>query len=237
MTGTCTTRSWSCSCRGPAHRGGRAASPSSGAGAIRSITTPCSTTATTAPPSPPARDVACALGRLDDPDAAVGRAPRRPATEVTASLDGPRPERCAHAAEAAGLSECWAIPVDDPLHGSRRRDRGVGPRRRARSWRCTATPSRRWPGMLALILQWRLQVDRACAGPPGAIRSPASPTGPASGRCSRRSAPSRPEPRVGVLYVDLDGFKGGERRPRPPRRRPRCSPQVGQRMAARPAPR
>ena len=61
--------------------------------------------------------------------------------------------------------------------------------------------------MLALILQWRLQVT-------GLQR--AARRDPLTGLANRTGfwevlegiVPEQPEPRVGVLYVDLDGFKG-----------------------------
>ena len=149
-------------------------------------------------------EVACALGRVDDPDAPWLRAARL-GTEVTAPTEDLSPA-LRDAAEAQGLIECWARPVDDPLFGSRavivawgRRDGSIMEVHRY----ALDTMAR----MLALILQWRQQVT-------GLQR--AARRDPLTGLTNRTGfwevlegiGAEQPEPRVGVLYVDLDGFKG-----------------------------
>ena len=109
------------------------------------------------------------------------------------------------AAEAAGLVGCWAIPVEDPLFSRpavivawSRADGSIMEVHRY----ALETMAR----LLALVLQWRQQVTSLR----GAARRD-----PLTGLANRTRFwelletmnAGKDEPRVGVLYVDLDGFK------------------------------
>lgn len=148
-------------------------------------------------------DVARALGESNDPEApwAVAARTGEEATTLVADL---APALRA-AAEAAGLSECWAIPVPDPLHGSYAVIVAWG---RVGS---SVMEVHRYAldsmiGMLVLVLQWRRQVTELRRA---ARRDPLTGLTNRTGFREVLEAVGieGPEPRVGVLYVDLDGFK------------------------------
>jgi diguanylate cyclase (GGDEF)-like protein len=109
------------------------------------------------------------------------------------------------ATQEAGLSDCWAIPVEDPLHGS---PAGIV------CWRRATVPTievhryalETMARALALILQWRQQetsLRRAARRDP--LTGLANRTG--FWEVLEGITADAAEPRVGVLYVDLDGFK------------------------------
>ena len=149
-------------------------------------------------------DVACALGLLDEPEAPWARAARS-GDEVTASVADLSPTLRA-AAEAHGLSECWARPIDDPLFESRAVIVAWG-RVEAPVMEVHRYALDTMARTLALVLRWRQQVT-------GLRR--AARRDPLTGLTNRTGfwevlegvGSEQTEPRVGVLYVDLDGFKG-----------------------------
>lgn len=149
-------------------------------------------------------EVARALGGLDDPESPWARAARL-GTEVTAPAEDLSP-RLREAAEAKGLIECWARPVEDPLFADRAVIVAWG-RRDGSTMEVHRYALDTMVRMLALILQWRLQVT-------GLQR--AARRDPLTGLTNRTGfwevlesvGAGQSEPRVGVLYVDLDGFKG-----------------------------
>jgi diguanylate cyclase (GGDEF)-like protein/PAS domain S-box-containing protein len=124
--------------------------------------------------------------------------------EVTATL-ADLPEELRQAAIARGLVECWVVPVPDPLHGfpatimawSR-----LGSAMEVHRY-AVETMAR----LLTLILQWRQQVT--------SLRN-AARRDPLTGLINRSGFLEQLEaagaggdpPRIGVLYIDLDGFKG-----------------------------
>ena len=130
------------------------------------------------------------------------------------------PSALRRAATTAGLSACWAIPVDDPLHAepavivawSRE---GAGTPEVHRYALQTMARS------LKLILQWRQQVT--------SLRL-AARRDPLTGLPNRTSffevldglEQSATSDLIGVLYVDLDGFKAVNDALRSPDRRRRA---------------
>jgi diguanylate cyclase (GGDEF)-like protein/PAS domain S-box-containing protein len=140
---------------------------------------------------------------LDDPRAPWERACVSGAEAVSTLEDLPPVLRSA--AAGMGLDACWAVPVDDPLFSQpavivvwSRSD--VGGREVHRYALQTMARA------LTLILQWRQQVT--------SLRL-AARRDPLTGLANRTSffelldelATASKSERVGVLYVDLDGFK------------------------------
>ena len=149
-------------------------------------------------------EAACALGLLDEPDAPWAQAASL-GVEVTAGLEDLSPTLRA-AAEAHGLIECWARPIDDPLFDTRAVIVAWG-RVEASVMEVHRYALDTMAGTLALVLRWRQQVT-------GLWR--AARHDPLTGLTNRTGfwevlegvGAGQSEPRVGVLYVDLDGFKG-----------------------------
>jgi diguanylate cyclase (GGDEF)-like protein/PAS domain S-box-containing protein len=126
-------------------------------------------------------------------------------TEIVAGLDD-LPDDLRQATEAAGLTDCWAIPVMDPLHDHPAVIVG---------WRRVTVPDievhryalETMARNLLLILQWRLQATSLRRA---ARRDPLTGVANRTGfwEVLESIGSRQDEPRVGVLYVDLDGFKG-----------------------------
>ncbi len=149
-------------------------------------------------------ELACRLAAIDVAGSPWQRAAES-GREVMATLDD-LPEAVRRPATAAGLSECWVVPVDDPLFGvpativawGRDGTSGMEVHRYA-----IETMAR----LLTLILQWRQQVTTLRQA---ARRDPLTGLINRSGFLEQLEAagvagnPSR----IGVLYIDLDGFKG-----------------------------
>jgi len=148
--------------------------------------------------------LACALGEMAAPGAPWHRAAAS-GDEVEATLEDMAPE-LRSAAAAAGLAECWARPVVDPLSDRPavivawgRTDGSIMEVHRY----AMDTMAR----LLALILAWRHQVT--------ALRR-AARLDPLTGLPNRTGfwefleamGDPKDRTRVGVLYIDLDGFKG-----------------------------
>jgi diguanylate cyclase (GGDEF)-like protein len=125
--------------------------------------------------------------------------------EVMATLDD-LPEALRQAAMAAGLSECWVVAVDDPLFGvpatiiAWGRDGGSAMEVHRYAVETMAR-------LLTLLLQWRQQVTTLRQA---ARRDPLTGLINRSGFLEQLEAAGvgGDPPRIGVLYIDLDGFKG-----------------------------
>jgi diguanylate cyclase (GGDEF)-like protein/PAS domain S-box-containing protein len=148
-------------------------------------------------------DLACALGELAEPGAPWHRAAAT-GEPVEATLDDFAPKLRA-AAEAAGLVACWAVPVDDPLFGRSATIVAWG-RAEASVMEVHRYALDTMARLLALILRWRQQVTslrRAARLDP--LTGLANRTGFWEDLEAIGSGPVGS--RVGVLYIDLDGFK------------------------------
>jgi diguanylate cyclase (GGDEF)-like protein len=148
--------------------------------------------------------VAVRLTELDDGDSPWAIAREHGGEQVVEAADLPPALRAAATDE--GLVACWAVPVDDPL---------VGRPAVIVAWSRAGTGSpevhryalQTMARALTLVLQWRQQVT--------SLRL-AARRDPLTGLPNRTSffevldgleeAPAGE--RIGVLYVDLDGFKG-----------------------------
>ena len=136
-------------------------------------------------------DLACRVGEHRRSRRPVARAARL-GTDVSV-LTEDLPPALHDPAEAQGLIECWARPVDDPLFGSRAVIVAWG-RRDGSSMEVHRYALDTMARMLALILQWRLQVTGL-----------------------QRAAPPRPAHRPGQPHRLLGGARG--HRPRATRTR------------------
>jgi diguanylate cyclase (GGDEF)-like protein/PAS domain S-box-containing protein len=147
--------------------------------------------------------VACALGDVTD-DGAPWHLAAVADGEVVATL-ADFPPALRTAAESAGMAECWAIPVADPLFDRPAVivawSRAGGPILEVHRYALQTMAQ-----LLALILRWRLQVAGLRRA---AHRDPLTGLPNRAGFWEVLEAGGR-EPsagRVGILYVDLDGFK------------------------------
>ncbi|MGZ4704262.1 MAG: diguanylate cyclase domain-containing protein [Acidimicrobiales bacterium] len=148
--------------------------------------------------------LACRLAAIDVAGTPWQRAAET-GQEIVASLDD-LPEAVRQSAMAAGLAECWVVAVDDPLFGVPATiiawGRDGGPAMEVHRY-AVETMAR----LLTLILQWRQQVTT--------LRQ-AARRDPLTGLINRSGFVEQLEaagvggnpPRIGVLYIDLDGFKG-----------------------------
>jgi diguanylate cyclase (GGDEF)-like protein/PAS domain S-box-containing protein len=147
--------------------------------------------------------VACELAEIE----VTGSPWERAASSGTEAAVGlaDLPEELRRAAAARGLAECWAVPVADPLHGEPatiiawvREGSDLEVHRYA-----VETMAR----LLTLVLQWRQQVTSLRQA---ARRDPLTGLINRSGFLEQLEAAGvgTDPARIGVLYIDLDGFKG-----------------------------
>ncbi len=124
--------------------------------------------------------------------------------EVTATLDE-LPEAVRQPAQAAGLVACWVVPVDDPLFGVP--STIIAWSRDGSAMEVHRYAMETMARLLRLILQWRQQVTTLRQA---ARRDPLTGLINRSGFLEELEAAGvgGEPPRIGVLYIDLDGFKG-----------------------------
>jgi len=147
--------------------------------------------------------LACALGEMAEAGAPWQRAAAT-GDDVLAGLDDMALE-LRSAASAAGLSQCWARPVEDPSSGQSAVIVAWG-RAGGSSMEVHRYALDTMARLLALILRWRQQVT--------GLRK-AARHDPLTGLPNRTGfwemlesvGDKREQVRVGVLYIDLDGFK------------------------------
>jgi len=147
--------------------------------------------------------LACELAAIDVPGTPWQRAADT-GKEVTATLDD-LPEPLRRAAMANDLVGCWVLPVDDALHGSPATIIAWG-RKGGSEMEIHRYPLETMARLLTLILQWRQQVTTLRHA---ARRDPLTGLINRSGFLEQLEAVGigHAPPRVGVLYIDLDGFK------------------------------
>jgi diguanylate cyclase (GGDEF)-like protein/PAS domain S-box-containing protein len=147
--------------------------------------------------------VACAMGEIAEPGAPWHQvAASGEAIEV--ARDDFLPQLRA-AADAAGLVACWAVPVADPLNGHWAVIVAWG-RAEASIMEVHRYALDTMARLLALILRWRQQVTSLRLA---ARRDPLTGLPNRTEFWEVLESLDRPSagPTVGVLYIDLDGFK------------------------------
>ena len=147
--------------------------------------------------------VAAELVAVAEPGAPWDSVPTGEADRILSCAELP-PAMAARAAQA-GLTEVWVEPVDDPLHGRPAVILAFG--RAPGSMEVHRYPIEIMRQMLTLILQWR---EHDTAMRRAARRDPLTGLANRTGFWEVLEALERPgaEPRVAILFIDLDGFKG-----------------------------
>ena len=148
--------------------------------------------------------LACKLAAIDVAGTPWQRAAES-GDELTATL-ADLPDAVRQPASAAGLAECWVVPVPDPLFGMPATIIAWG-RDGASAMEIHRYAIETMARLLTLILQWRQQVTTLRQA---ARRDPLTGLINRSGFLEELEAAGigGGPPRIGVLYIDLDGFKG-----------------------------